>query len=305
MSFLRSTTYSQPCGVHEADVAGAQLPVREGGLGGLGEVPVAGDDLGAAYGYLALLAEGHVVALLVDDPDHGVGPRDADREGPGDRVDGRLVLRRYGGAGRGALGEPVAVADVRAEALAELLDQRGRQRRAAGGDHLEGGEVLPGDVRVRGQRHEGGRGAHGVGGPVLGEGLQDDARLEAVGEHQGARVGEAGGELAHHAGDVEERGEREVGGALGDRVAGPLALGVDHDVALGVHGALGGAARPGGVADQGGVRGGEFPAAGGGQPAAGHRDQVAGPGRRRRARGAARSRAPAGRRRTGGRARRR
>lgn len=263
--------------VHEADVPGAQLPVREGRLGGLGQIPVAGDDLRSAYGYLALFAEGDVVAVLVDDPDDGVGSGDTDGQGPRDGVDGRLVLRRHGGAGRGALGESVAVAYVRAEALAELLDQRGRQRRTARRDHLEGGEVLPRRTRVRGQRHEGGRRAHGVGGAVLGEGLQDEARLEAVGEDQGARVGDTGGELAHHAGDVEERGEREVRRALGDGVAGPLPFGVDHDVAVGVHGPLGGAARPGGVADQGGVRSGEFPALGSGQTTAGHLHQIGGP----------------------------
>ena len=103
----------------------------------------------------------------------------------------------------------------------------------------EGGEVLPGDVRVGGERHEGGGRADGVGGPVLGEGVQDDARLEAVGEDQGARVGDAGGELADHAGDVEERREREVAGALGEGVAGALALRVVGDVALGFMAPLG------------------------------------------------------------------
>ena len=61
MSFLRSTTYSQPSGVHEADVAGAQLAVREGLGGGVGAAPVAGHDLGAADGDLALLAERQVL----------------------------------------------------------------------------------------------------------------------------------------------------------------------------------------------------------------------------------------------------
>lgn len=112
---------------------------------------------------------------------------------------------------------------------------------------------------------------------MLREGLQDDARLEAVGEDQGARVGHAGGELAHHAGDVEERGEREVGRALVDGVPGPLPLRVDHDVAVGVHGSLGGAARPGGVADECGVLGGELPAVRCGESGARHGHQVAGP----------------------------
>ncbi|MDF9802754.1 hypothetical protein M2436_001301 [Streptomyces sp. HB372] len=186
------------------------------------------------------------------------------------------MLGRDRGAGGGALGESVAVADVRAEARAELLHERGRQRRAAGGDHPERGEVVRGDVRMRGQRHEGGGRADGVGGAVGGEGLQDDARLEAVGQDEGARVGDAGGELADHAGDVEERGEREVGGTLGDRVAGALAFGVDHDVAVGVHRALGGAARPGGVADQRHVGGGELPVLGGRVPGAGRGEQVVG-----------------------------
>ena len=77
--------------------------------------------------------------------------------------------------------------------------------------------MVAGGLRVGGQRHEGGGRADGVGGPVLGERVEDDARLEAVGQGEGARAGEAGAELADHAGDVEQRREREVAGALGQR----------------------------------------------------------------------------------------
>lgn len=106
------------------------------------------------------------------------------------------------------------------------------------------------DVRVGGQRHEGGRGADGVERPVFGEGVEDDPGLEAVGEDQRARAVEAGGELADHPGDVEQRCHREVHGRLGQREAGPLPLGVVHDVAVRVGGSLGGAAGARGVADQ-------------------------------------------------------
>lgn len=110
--------------------------------------------------------------------------------------------------------------------------------------------MLAGRGRVRGERHERGRGAHGVGGPVLGERVQDDARLEAVREDEGARVREGGDQLADHARDVEERREPEVRAAFGDAESGALALGVVRDVAVQVRGALGRAAGAGGVADE-------------------------------------------------------
>lgn len=51
---------------------------------------------------------------------------------------------------------------------------------------------------------------------MLQEGVEHDRGVEAVGEDEGAGVGEAGRELADHAGDVEEGREGEVGGALGE-----------------------------------------------------------------------------------------
>lgn len=98
-------------------------------------------------------------------------------------------------------------------------------------------------------------------------------------------VGEAGGELADHAGDVEEGREGEVGGALGDRVAGDLADGVVRERAVRVHGALGGAAGAGGVADEGGVGGGEVRIVRRGVALAGHGREVGGRRPRRPGRG--------------------
>ncbi len=115
--------------------------------------------------------------------------------------------------------------------------------------------MLAGDGRVGGQRHEGGGRADRVVRPVLGERVQHDARLEAVGQHEGAHAVQAGPELADHAGDVEQGRQREVDGRLGQAEPGALPLGVVHDVAVGVGGSLGGAAGARGVADERGVAG--------------------------------------------------
>ncbi len=115
--------------------------------------------------------------------------------------------------------------------------------------------MLRGDAGVGGQGHEGGRGADGVVRPVFGEGVQDDPGLEAVRQDERARAVQARAQLADHAGDVEQRRQREVDGCLGQTQAGPLPLGVVHDVGVRVGGALGGAAGARGVADQRDVRG--------------------------------------------------
>ncbi|GAA3110050.1 hypothetical protein GCM10020254_65100 [Streptomyces goshikiensis] len=164
--------------------------------------------------------------MLVEDADDGVGARDSDGEGAGDRVDGCLAVRGHGGAGGGGLGEAVSAPQVEAEGGAQPFHEGGRERGAAAGEHPERGEVVRGDVRVGGEGHERGRRADGVVGAVFEEGVEDDARVEAVGQDEGAGVGEAGGELADHPGDVEERGEGEVARALGDGVAGDLPQGV-------------------------------------------------------------------------------
>lgn len=91
---------------------------------------------------------------------------------------------------------------------------------------------------------------------MLAEGVEDHTGFEAVGQGHRVAGGQARGELADHAGDVEERGQREdhcVGGQLLDAY---LAVGVEGDVAVGVQRALGASAGARGVADQGGVAGG-------------------------------------------------
>ncbi len=139
--------------------------------------------------------------------------------------------------------------------------------------------MVPRDLRLGQQRHEGGGGTDGEGGAVFEEGVEDDAGLEAVGQGQCPGVRHTGREFVDHAGDVEERREGEVGRALGDAAAGALALGVEHDVAVGVHGALGRAAGARGVADEGGVVRGEPRVGGAVRAGAGHGAQVVGVGR--------------------------
>ena len=85
---------------------------------------------------------------------------------------------------------------------------------------------------------------------VLGEGLQDESGVEAVGEHQGAGAVQAGTELADHAGDVEQRRETVQRRALAQRAELAQRGGVRAEVAVGVGGTLGRAAGAGGVADQ-------------------------------------------------------
>ncbi len=138
--------------------------------------------------------------------------------------------------------------------------------------------MLAGDAGVGGEGQVGGGGADRVVRAVLGERLQDDAGLEAVAEHQGARAVQAGAELADHPGDVEQRGQRVVDGRLGQIEPRALALGVVHDVAVRVGGALRGAAGPRGVADQGDVAGTRITALGSRAAPPGDGGQVVGVG---------------------------
>lgn len=122
---------------------------------------------------------------------------------------------------------------------------------------MEGGEVLGGGVGPGHERHIGGGGADHVRRAVLAQRVEDDARLEAVGQRHGGARDEAGGQLADRAGDVEQRGEREERGAVGQDAVRALPVGVVADVAVGVHRALGEAAGARGVADQRDVAGGQ------------------------------------------------
>ena len=114
-------------GVHEADVARAEHARAA-------PVPVAGDDLWAGGDDLRDLAGRQLLAVLADDPRVGVEDRDADRQRARARVDRRPRRDRDGMRRRRRLGQPVDVVDVGAEAPLERLDDRGRDRRAAGVD---------------------------------------------------------------------------------------------------------------------------------------------------------------------------
>jgi hypothetical protein len=105
--------------VDHADVAGAEEAVGGHHLGGLvGALPVAGHHLRAADGDLARRAQGHLVAVVVEQAMLGAGHGQADVAAVG------RAVHRVAGGRRAGLGQAVALAD-RAAGLVEPQPRRG------------------------------------------------------------------------------------------------------------------------------------------------------------------------------------
>ena len=117
MSFFRSSMYTKPCGVHAADVAGAQPIAEHHLLGLIRPIPVAAHDLRPEHADLADAVHRQFLAGIVADRDIGRGNRQAD---------GAVEIEagRIGGGDRRGFGQPPP---LRHDAAGHLLP--------AGGDH--------------------------------------------------------------------------------------------------------------------------------------------------------------------------
>gem|GEM_PF-5472986 len=150
--------------------------VGEEALGGqVGAVPVAAGYARAADADLARLADGAAAALLVEDPDRGVGDRAAD----GDVVGAR---DRHDGRPDGGLGRAVHVPQRHA-GVEQAARQRGRQRLAAA-QGTEAGRCLPAFVE---QQVPGGRRGLHDGDAVL-----RDQRGQRLAVHRVLALGQDG-----------------------------------------------------------------------------------------------------------------
>ena len=122
-------------GIEVADVAGVHPPLAHRQCGGLRVLPVALHHPGRPDAHLAGLTGRHRLAELVDDAQLDAGKRQPHAAGT------RCVVRVHGG-GRGHLGAAVAVADPHpGHPPFELLPHGDSQRRAAGGEVAQGGQV--------------------------------------------------------------------------------------------------------------------------------------------------------------------
>ena len=147
MSFLRSTILTRPCCVHDADVAGAEEAVRGHHLGGLVRpLPVAGHHLRPARADFAVLAERHLVVVVVADRNVGRRQRQADGAGPfGD-------VAAIAGEHRRSFRQAVALDDRLAGRLQPGVGDRLLHRHAAGDRGLEHAPVELAEIGMIEQR---------------------------------------------------------------------------------------------------------------------------------------------------------
>ena len=274
--------------VQFALIAGEEPAVLQGLGGGLGAVPVAGEDAGAADQELAVGVE---LELAAAEGEADVAGLDLvglvhgdDRGGLGEAVDLVDAHADELEPPLGLLGEGGRAADQELEAGADLALDRGEDELAGGGEG-EAVEEVGGALTVLAEgvlaaAVEGGRDAAALldlGADAVADALEHGGDVEVV-----VRVG--GGHLLHEVGEVgaeedrvaaeqlrpqhdarageaqREEVEHAVGlaAAAGDGVHGGDGL-RDHvvDVGAGEHGALGLAAGARGVDDRDGVVGGE------------------------------------------------
>ena len=237
--------------VHAAEIAGAEeAPARhagqldEGRLGRGPVLPVAGEQHRPAGDDLADLAGGQLGQRdRIDHPRVGAEQRQAQalQLGP---------LGRIGVAGRGGLGQAVALGEGQAEVALQPLGHRLRHRRAAAAEKAQAREVQARRLRAGEQVDDHRRDAGPVADAVARDQPPGQHAVPARHHHHRRAAPGRRQHAVDHAGDVEEghHAQRDRLGA--DMAPQRAADDVGHQRAVGVHAALGQAGGAGGVGQQ-------------------------------------------------------
>ena len=244
-----------PVLIHEPDISGVQLAIRDLLGRGLRIVEVAGDHLRPGDRNLSDFAGAHRLTVIIEDADHDVRLRQTTGEIPAVRIDRGLETVRHGGDLSAGLREAVALTDIDLRAVLESVDQSLRQRGPTGHEGLEGSELLRTEIRMRHHRRvdRGGAGHISRLLPIA----QSDERtgFETVVEDEPGTAGHGCKELADEPGDVEERCQGDVAVAgTQDRIAQAVAR-IARDIRMTGRRSLRPSRGSGGIRDEPKIRG--------------------------------------------------
>ena len=173
--------------------------------------------------------------MFINHPGGGARYRHTDRDGTRSRIDGSFLGERHNDRRAVGLGQSVAVVDVVTELAPERLQCGFGDRRAAGIDRPEAGQVLGCHLRVVGPGDEHSDRADRRGRLMFGNGLSRYDRVKTAGQNRGGRGEQRRRDVGNESGDVKERGNREHRTALGQADPVAVDLGGKDNVGVRIH----------------------------------------------------------------------